>query len=71
MSISANIAEDSGERRIRDFPRFIRVAGGSVNEVESLLQVAHKLGYLATERLDSINDELVSVRRQLAGLRTD
>ena len=44
------------------------MAGGSANEVESLLHVAHKLGYLATERLDSINDELVSVRRQLAGL---
>ncbi len=68
VSISANIAEGSGRKSDRDFVRFLRIAGGSANEVESMLQVAYRLDYLEIASFESLNRELVSVRRQLAGL---
>lgn len=68
VSISANIAEGSGRKTDRDFVRFLRIAGGSANEVESLLHVAEKLGYLASPAVESLTTRLIAVRRQLAGL---
>ncbi len=68
ISISANIAEGSGRKTDRDFVRFLRIAGGSANEVESLLHVAQQLGYLPFPSLESLTTQLIAVRRQLAGL---
>jgi four helix bundle protein len=68
ISVSANIAEGSGRKTDRDFVRFLRIAGGSANEVESLLLVGEKLGYIEASTLETLMRRLVAVRRQLAGL---
>ena len=46
VSISSNIAEGAGRNTKKDFLRFIMIAFGSLNEVESQLYVSHHLQYL-------------------------
>ncbi|MBT8215520.1 MAG: four helix bundle protein [Acidimicrobiia bacterium] len=68
VSVAANLAEGAGRKSDRDFARFIRIARGSANEVETLLILANRFGYVAEERSKELQRELKAVKRQLAGL---
>lgn len=46
VSIPANIAEGYGRRSPVDYSRFLRVAKGSTNELETLLILSHRVGIL-------------------------
>jgi four helix bundle protein len=54
VSISSNIAEGSGRGSKKDFCRFIDIAIGSLNEVESLLFVSGRLNYLNEKELQEL-----------------
>ncbi len=68
VSISANLAEGAGRDTESEFRRFIDIALGSINEVETLTLIAGKLGYFGLEQVDQLNRVLVEVRKQLIGL---
>jgi four helix bundle protein len=68
VSIGANIAEGSGRGTDRDFARFLRIALGSANELESLLLVAAGLGYLQSEAHGELHRLTREVRKMIAGL---
>ena len=69
VSVSANIAEGSGRATSRDLMNFLSHARGSLNEAESMVFVAQRLGFVTaadcTEAL-RLADE---TSRMLAGLR--
>ena len=44
---SANIAEGLGQERIRELPQRLSHARGSLRELETLLLIARRVGYLA------------------------
>jgi four helix bundle protein len=46
VSIPTNIAEGYGRRSVGDYSRFLRIAKGSVNELETLLLLVERLGYV-------------------------
>ena len=46
ISISSNIAEGAGRGSKKEFSRFISIASGSLNEVESQIYIANKLQYI-------------------------
>jgi four helix bundle protein len=56
VSVSSNIAEGQGRGTTNDFRRFLAIAYGSLQEVETQIIIAQQLGYLgdsaATEALD-------------------
>lgn len=54
VSIAANIAEGSGRESDADFHRFIRIALGSLNEVETLFAISSDLGYISQEQCEEI-----------------
>ena len=68
VSVSANIAEGAGRKSDRDFIRFLRVAGGSANELETLTRIASQLGYLEPAGQANLQKSTTAVKRQLAGL---
>ena len=68
VSIAANVAEGSGRKTDREFARFVRIAAGSANELETLFLAAGAIGYLDQQSVAGIGKQIVAVRRQLAGL---
>ena len=68
VSIPSNIAEGQGRGTPEEFKRFLRIANGSRQELETQILVAERLTYIAPEvshRLIEISDE---VGRLISGL---
>ena len=51
VSIPSNIAEGYGRNSKEDYLRFLNIARGSKNEVETQLQICLMLGYLKPEEV--------------------
>jgi four helix bundle protein len=68
VSIPSNLAEGSGRRSDRDYRRFVRIAIGSVNEVEVLTQLCLDIGLI--EKETAMETEVLArrVRQMLARL---
>jgi four helix bundle protein len=70
ISISSNIAEGSGVNSKLNYIRHLKIANGSLYEVESLLIVAHRLGYIKNNEKESIINSIEKERKLLYGLIT-
>lgn len=67
-SAALNIAEGAGRKGSREFRRFLDIARSSLDEVDTILEIARELGYLrpdAASRLEALRDEAA---RTLYGL---
>jgi four helix bundle protein len=67
ISIASNIAEGQG-RQSKEFLQFLRVARGSLNELETQLELAAMLAYINTEQRDGMQERTEEVGRLLRGL---
>ncbi len=68
VSIPANLAEGHGRRTDGAFARHVDIALGSTAEVDTLLQLAHDLGYLSQEHLEILMEDLEQIGRMLQSL---
>ncbi|MEM7335149.1 MAG: four helix bundle protein [Chloroflexota bacterium] len=68
VSIPSNIAEGHARPR-RDFARFLQIALGSLNEVETQLELSKRIGYLQDDDSSEIVQELAILGRQLNALK--
>ena len=68
VSVPSNIAEGQGRRSRRDFRRFLRVAHGSLREVETQVLLAERLHYLSLDDRISILRLSSEIGRLLNGL---
>jgi four helix bundle protein len=68
VSIPSNIAEGQGRRTTRDFLHFLSVAKGSLQEVETQLLIAFRLGYLDEVRNSVLMGLSAEVGRLVNGL---
>lgn len=66
VSIPSNIAEGSGRRNAKEFIQFLYIAKGSLAELETHLEISHRLQYL--KDLDSYTDNAKRIRMMLIGL---
>ena len=69
VSIPSSIAEGQGRGSAAEFDRFLRIANGSRQEVETQLIIANRLGYLDDERMLPALLLIEEVGRIIAGLR--
>ena len=69
VSIPSNIAEGHNREHLGDYLRFLSIAQGSLAELETHIEIASRLGYLAeATRLDLL--ELVTaLGKQLRALQ--
>jgi len=69
VSVPANIAEGQGRFHTREFLNHLSMARGSLLEVETLLELSCRVGYLPKEDLARMFDVSSEVGRILSGLR--
>jgi S23 ribosomal protein. len=68
VSIPSNIAEGWGRQSTQDYVRFLRMARGSIFEVETQIVLARELGFVADEQTTEADSILKDAGRVLAGL---
>jgi four helix bundle protein len=69
VSIPANIAEGSGRTSDKDNLRFVDVTYGSLMEVVSHVEVAHRQVYIRPDQREKIREQADRQARVLSGLR--
>lgn len=69
ISISSNIAEGSSRKTKKDYTRFLDIAIGSLNEVESQLHIAVKLNFLESKDARPLFDTMQGLGNSLGGFR--
>ncbi|MAO22656.1 MAG: four helix bundle protein [Phycisphaerae bacterium] len=68
VSVPSNIAEGYGRGSRNDYSRFLRIARGSLFELETQMLLAHDLGYINDEARQGIQAQINKVARPLWGL---
>lgn len=68
VSVAANIAEGWGRSLNRDFARFLRIAAGSLAELETYFELARRLGLLQAEEVAVLTNHATDAGRTLYGL---
>ena len=64
ISAPSNIAEGAADRSAVQFRNYLSVAIGSLNELATQLEIAHRIGYLdakAFRDIESLTDECLAV----------
>ena len=68
VSIPSNIAEGQGRGAGEDFARFLRISRGVLQELDTQLILAVRLGYLPDEQYEAISNRIIEVAKLLNGL---
>lgn len=68
VSIPSNIAEGHGRDGTRDFLKFLSVAYGSLNEAQTQLMLAQRLGYLPSEKSSKLLGMAAEIAKLANGL---
>lgn len=68
VSVVSNIAEGCGRQGDRELTRFLRIARGSVRELECQLLLSRDLGYLPPEVWSQLDTDSQEISRMLNGL---
>lgn len=68
IAVPSNIAEGFGRGSSRDYARFLKIARGSLFELDTQLLFALELGYLTRESHESLLNDWNDVSKVLAGL---
>lgn len=67
-SIPANIAEGCGRYGNAELKRFLQIAMGSASELEYHILLTRDLAYIDGQTYDTVNRQVISVKRMLASL---
>ncbi len=68
VSVVSNIAEGTGRQGDRELARFLRIARGSVCEIECQLLLSRDLGYLQPEKWMALDGDCREISKMLNGL---
>jgi four helix bundle protein len=66
ISIPSNIAEGAARNSAKEYKQFLYISLGSIAEIETQLDIAERLGYLANE--NEFNKDIIEIRKMLLGL---
>jgi four helix bundle protein len=69
VSVPANIAEGNGRATRRDYAHFLAIAKGSLNETETFLLLAMRLGYLREQEALVTLALITEIGKMLTSLR--
>jgi four helix bundle protein len=67
VSIPSNV-EEGAERLHKEFAQFLTIAGGSLSELDTQIEIAFKLNYLTSQQYEQLQSAMESIAMKLAGL---
>ena len=67
ISIPSNIAEGAGRKSKADFQRFLRIAEGSTNEVETQIIIAKNLNFIDSKSAKKMVKEANEILKMIGG----
>jgi four helix bundle protein len=68
VSVPSNIAEGQARKAPGDFRRFLHIALGSLAEVDTQLVLAQEFGYLNSNDVDGLFEQIQVLRKKLYAL---
>jgi four helix bundle protein len=68
VSVPANIAEGWGRGTTGEYIHFLRIARGSLLELETLMAISHNLGYENVQDLESISQKIQEINKMMNAL---
>jgi four helix bundle protein len=68
VAIPSNIAEGQARYHNKEFSHFLRIALGSLAEVDTQLVIGEELGYFSGEDCSSLGKDILELRRMIYGL---
>lgn len=68
VSIPSNIAEGFGRRSTDDYLRFLQIGVGSLFEVQTQLEIAKNLEFLATNEFEKLYEATREIERMLVSM---
>ena len=68
VSVGSNIAEGFGRSSKKEFIRYLRIALGSLFELETQLTISEKIGYLRSGELDELTGETSMLGKRIGAL---
>jgi four helix bundle protein len=69
VSIPSNIAEGHTREHSKEYLYHLSVAQGSLAELQTQIEIAHRLEYLSNEQAQQVLEQALSLTRQLYSLR--
>jgi four helix bundle protein len=69
VSVPSNIAEGAADRTKQQFSHFLSNAIGSLNEIDTQLELAHRLGYVTEHDHGRLHEQLDKCLALTYGLR--
>jgi len=69
VSIPANIAEGKHRQHTKEFIQHLSIASGSLAELETHLLIAHHLGYIDKQPLNTLFQKTTEISKMLTGLK--
>jgi len=68
VSIPSNIAEGAARKNIKEYLQFLYIAQGSISELEYLLHLSKRIGYLKDSEYNKLDDLRNQTAKMLYGL---
>jgi len=68
VSVPSNIAEGAGKDSEVDFARFLSISLGSLYELETQVEIAHRRAYISTENYYAIRTHIESLQKRIYSL---
>ncbi|MHC4553040.1 MAG: four helix bundle protein [Planctomycetota bacterium] len=68
VSIPSNIAEGYGRNSTVDYVRFLRIASGSVYELQTQAEIAVNLNYIKSEDFEQLNATATEIAKMLSSM---
>ena len=68
VSVAANFSEGAGRGSSREYIRFLRISLGSLSEIETLLTIAARIGYLSDDQMKPQFEKIKIITVQLNNL---
>jgi four helix bundle protein len=68
VSVPSNIAEGAARQTKREFLNFLHIAQGSLSELDTQLEIARRLAFLAETSWRELDSRMVQIDKMLTGL---